>query len=131
MSKVNFVVNKYWKCIHCLVLQTDRIRTSHVQICFFLQQLLTHSETNVNLEGDLGNTPLILAASVDNHEALLILVTKSPRFLRLFMQVRVKHVGRFILHDSREMRTGSTDHIRKVVNMKCKLRQHKGINIFF
>lgn len=44
---------------------------------FSLQQLLGNSKTDVNLEGDLGNTPLVLAASVDNHEALLMLVNKK------------------------------------------------------
>ncbi|XP_067108613.1 transient receptor potential cation channel subfamily A member 1-like [Osmerus mordax] len=35
--------------------------------------LLSHSGTDANLEGDLGNTPLMLACSVNNHNALQIL----------------------------------------------------------
>ncbi|KAK3534710.1 hypothetical protein QTP86_023793 [Hemibagrus guttatus] len=50
------------------------LRHNHI-----VEQLLTHSETDVNLEGDLGNTPLILAASVDNHEALLMLEKNGAR----------------------------------------------------
>ncbi|MCJ8744730.1 hypothetical protein PDJAM_G00122030 [Pangasius djambal] len=44
------------------------LRHNHI-----VEQLVTQRETDMNLEGDLGNTPLTLAASVDNHEALLIL----------------------------------------------------------
>uniref|UniRef100_A0A8B9LME8 Transient receptor potential cation channel subfamily A member 1 n=1 Tax=Astyanax mexicanus TaxID=7994 RepID=A0A8B9LME8_ASTMX len=43
--------------------------------------LMEHS-TNVNLEGDLGNTPVILAASVDNHEALCILQRNGAKLCR-------------------------------------------------
>ncbi|XP_026998616.2 transient receptor potential cation channel subfamily A member 1a isoform X2 [Tachysurus fulvidraco] len=50
------------------------LRHNHI-----VEQLLTHSETDVNLEGDLGNTPLILAASLDNHEALLMLQKNGAR----------------------------------------------------
>ncbi|MBN3295215.1 TRPA1 protein, partial [Amia calva] len=35
--------------------------------------LLCNSRTNSNLEGDLGNTPSMLACSIDNHEAITIL----------------------------------------------------------
>ncbi|KAI5616928.1 transient receptor potential cation channel, subfamily A, member 1a, partial [Silurus asotus] len=59
------------------------LRHNHI-----LEQLLTHSQTNVNLEGDLGNTPLILAASVDNHEALLTLHRNGAR---LFCQNKLGH----------------------------------------
>lgn len=41
-----------------------------------LQLLLTYSNTDVNLQGDLGNTPVILACSINNCEALSILVRK-------------------------------------------------------
>lgn len=41
----------------------------------FTQQLVSHKLTDVNLEGDLGSTPLILAACLNNHEALEILVS--------------------------------------------------------
>lgn len=54
---------------------------SYANNFFFFQELVTHSETDVNLEGDLGNTPFILAASLDNHEALLILVTNYCSFM--------------------------------------------------
>ncbi|XP_072524951.1 transient receptor potential cation channel subfamily A member 1a [Salminus brasiliensis] len=47
-----------------------------------VEQLLSHSQTDANLEGDLGNTPLILAASVDNHEALLILHRNGAKLCR-------------------------------------------------
>lgn len=80
------MVIKYWRCLcgfmnlllffYAFAFQTDRRRNLHGQINSFFQELVSHSETDVNLEGDLGNTPFILAASLDNHEALLILVTK-------------------------------------------------------
>uniref|UniRef100_A0A8B9LR99 Transient receptor potential cation channel subfamily A member 1 n=1 Tax=Astyanax mexicanus TaxID=7994 RepID=A0A8B9LR99_ASTMX len=47
-----------------------------------VEQLVSHSQTNVNLEGDLGNTPVILAASVDNHEALCILQRNGAKLCR-------------------------------------------------
>ncbi|XP_066508040.1 transient receptor potential cation channel subfamily A member 1-like [Hoplias malabaricus] len=47
-----------------------------------VEQLLSHSQTDVNLEGDLGNTPLILAASVDNYEALLLLHKNGAKLCR-------------------------------------------------
>ncbi|XP_060762606.1 transient receptor potential cation channel subfamily A member 1a [Neoarius graeffei] len=50
------------------------LRHNHI-----VEQLVTHRDTDLNLEGDLGNTPLILAASVDNHEALLILCKNGAR----------------------------------------------------
>ncbi|XP_017351760.1 transient receptor potential cation channel subfamily A member 1a [Ictalurus punctatus] len=50
------------------------LRHNHI-----VEQLLTHSGTDVNLEDDLGNSPLLLAASVDNHEALLILHKNGAR----------------------------------------------------
>lgn len=39
-----------------------------------LQLLLSYTATNCNLQGDLGNTPLILASSINNCEALNTLV---------------------------------------------------------
>ncbi|KAM6948292.1 transient receptor potential cation channel subfamily A member 1a [Aplochiton taeniatus] len=41
--------------------------------------LLSHSGSDVNLEGDLGNTPAMLACSVDNHEGLRILFKQGAR----------------------------------------------------
>ncbi|KAI2667619.1 Transient receptor potential cation channel subfamily A member 1 [Labeo rohita] len=49
---------------------------------FVLEQLVSHKQTDVNLEGDLGNTPVILAASLDNHEALVILYKHGAKFCR-------------------------------------------------
>lgn len=39
-----------------------------------LQLLLSYSSTDSNLQGDLGNTPTILACSINNCEALTTLV---------------------------------------------------------
>uniref|UniRef100_A0A6Q2X2C9 Ion transport domain-containing protein n=1 Tax=Esox lucius TaxID=8010 RepID=A0A6Q2X2C9_ESOLU len=48
--------------------------------CFvFPQLLLSHNNTDVNLEGELGNTPVMMACSIDNHEALHILFKYSAR----------------------------------------------------
>uniref|UniRef100_A0A8C7V234 Transient receptor potential cation channel, subfamily A, member 1a n=1 Tax=Oncorhynchus mykiss TaxID=8022 RepID=A0A8C7V234_ONCMY len=41
--------------------------------------LLSHSNTDANLEGDLGNTPVMLACCVDNHEALHLLFKYGAR----------------------------------------------------
>ncbi|XP_056600005.1 transient receptor potential cation channel subfamily A member 1a [Triplophysa dalaica] len=45
-------------------------------------QLVSHKLTDVNLEGDLRNTPLILAACLNNHEALEILFTHGAKLCR-------------------------------------------------
>lgn len=42
-----------------------------------LQLILSYNATDCNLQGDLGNTPLILACSINNCEALSILVRTS------------------------------------------------------
>ncbi|XP_076837477.1 transient receptor potential cation channel subfamily A member 1a isoform X2 [Brachyhypopomus gauderio] len=47
-----------------------------------VKRLLSHNRTDVNLEDDLGNTPLILAASVDNHEALCMLHRNGAELCR-------------------------------------------------
>ncbi|KAK1790186.1 hypothetical protein P4O66_014104, partial [Electrophorus voltai] len=47
-----------------------------------VKHLLSYDQIDVNLEGDLGNTPLILAASVDNHEALCILHRNGAKLCR-------------------------------------------------
>lgn len=50
-----------------------------------LQLLVSYSTTERNLQGDLGNTPLILACSINNCEALSILVrTKFSSVFALF-----------------------------------------------
>ncbi|MGH0139985.1 UNVERIFIED_CONTAM: hypothetical protein FKN15_070197 [Acipenser sinensis] len=41
------------------------------------QVLLSHSSVDMNLEGDLGNTPVMLACSIDNHEALNLLAREE------------------------------------------------------
>uniref|UniRef100_A0A8C1GZ36 Transient receptor potential cation channel, subfamily A, member 1a n=1 Tax=Cyprinus carpio TaxID=7962 RepID=A0A8C1GZ36_CYPCA len=55
-------------------------------------QLVSHKQTDVNLEGDLGNTPVILAASLDNHEALVILYKHGAKFCRQ------NKLGHFAIH---------------------------------
>uniref|UniRef100_A0A8C2L903 Transient receptor potential cation channel, subfamily A, member 1a n=1 Tax=Cyprinus carpio TaxID=7962 RepID=A0A8C2L903_CYPCA len=59
---------------------------------FVLEQLVSHKQTDVNLEGDLGNTPVILAASLDNHEALVILYKHGAKFCRQ------NKLGHFAIH---------------------------------
>ncbi|XP_034147181.1 transient receptor potential cation channel subfamily A member 1a [Esox lucius] len=44
-----------------------------------VELLLSHNNTDVNLEGELGNTPVMMACSIDNHEALHILFKYSAR----------------------------------------------------
>ncbi|XP_015208897.2 transient receptor potential cation channel subfamily A member 1b [Lepisosteus oculatus] len=54
--------------------------------------LLCHSSTNSNLEGDLGNTPSMLACSIDNHEALGILLKHGAKLCRQ------NKLGHFAVH---------------------------------
>ncbi|TRY99671.1 hypothetical protein DNTS_027992 [Danionella cerebrum] len=61
---------------------------------FVLEQLVTHKQTDVNLEGDLGNTPVILAAALDNYEALDILYKHGARFCRQ------NNLGHFPIHSA-------------------------------
>ncbi|KAG8009433.1 Transient receptor potential cation channel subfamily A member 1 [Nibea albiflora] len=44
-----------------------------------VELLLSYSATDSNLQGDLGNTPLILACSINNFEALSILLKNGAR----------------------------------------------------
>uniref|UniRef100_A0A6Q2WPP2 Ion transport domain-containing protein n=1 Tax=Esox lucius TaxID=8010 RepID=A0A6Q2WPP2_ESOLU len=48
-----------------------------------VELLLSHNNTDVNLEGELGNTPVMMACSIDNHEALHILVWKDSIYNKL------------------------------------------------
>ncbi|XP_017213756.1 transient receptor potential cation channel subfamily A member 1a isoform X2 [Danio rerio] len=59
---------------------------------FVLEQLVSHKQTDVNLEGDLGNTPVILSAALDNHEALGILYKHGAKFCRQ------NNLGHFPIH---------------------------------
>lgn len=54
--------------------------TVTIFILLVLQLLLNYNTTNSNLQGDLGNTPLILACSINNCEALSILVKTRVMF---------------------------------------------------
>ncbi|XP_030629407.1 transient receptor potential cation channel subfamily A member 1a [Chanos chanos] len=47
-----------------------------------VEELLSHSQTNANLEGELGNTPLILACTVDNHVAVETLFQHGAKLCR-------------------------------------------------
>ncbi|ROL44610.1 Transient receptor potential cation channel subfamily A member 1 [Anabarilius grahami] len=59
---------------------------------FVVEQLVSHKQTDVNLEGDMGNTPVILASSLDNHEALVILYKHGAKFCRQ------NKLGHFAIH---------------------------------
>uniref|UniRef100_A0A8C6LV26 Transient receptor potential cation channel, subfamily A, member 1b n=1 Tax=Nothobranchius furzeri TaxID=105023 RepID=A0A8C6LV26_NOTFU len=54
--------------------------------------LLSYCETNCNLEGDLGNTPLILACSINNCEALSILIKHRAQLCQQ------NKLGHFAMH---------------------------------
>ncbi|MBN3276216.1 TRPA1 protein, partial [Polyodon spathula] len=62
-----------------------------------VEVLLSHSSVDVNLEGDLGNTPVMLACCIDNHEALNLLASKlsSQSFLLNYLQNKLGH---FAIH---------------------------------
>nr|XP_055058001.1 transient receptor potential cation channel subfamily A member 1a isoform X2 [Misgurnus anguillicaudatus] len=59
-----------------------------------VEQLVLHKQTDVNLEGDLGNTPLILAACLNNHVALGILYTHGAKLCRQ------NKLGHFPIHSA-------------------------------
>ncbi|XP_017261877.1 transient receptor potential cation channel subfamily A member 1b [Kryptolebias marmoratus] len=54
--------------------------------------LLSYNTTDCNLEGDLGNTPLILACSINNCEALSILIKHGARLCQQ------NKLGHFAMH---------------------------------
>ncbi|XP_064189153.1 transient receptor potential cation channel subfamily A member 1b [Anguilla rostrata] len=55
----------------------------HLAVCLghngLVTLLLSHSTTNANLEGDLGNTPVMMACSSDNCEALCTLLDHGAK----------------------------------------------------
>lgn len=53
-------------------------RTEQSSLSLSLQLLLSYSTTDSNLQGDLGNTPVMLASSTNNCEALRVLVRTRP-----------------------------------------------------
>ncbi|XP_068565601.1 transient receptor potential cation channel subfamily A member 1b isoform X2 [Cebidichthys violaceus] len=65
----------------------------HLAVCLghnnLVELLLSYSATDCNLEGDLGNTPLILACSLNNFEALTILIKHGRA--RLCKQNKLGH----------------------------------------
>ncbi|KAG7488575.1 hypothetical protein MATL_G00035650 [Megalops atlanticus] len=54
--------------------------------------LLSHSRTDANLEGDLGNTPVMLACSIDNYEAVCILLEHGA------IMCHQNKLGHFAIH---------------------------------
>jgi ankyrin repeat protein len=56
------------------IIRYDIIQYDMINNYVFPQLLLSHSNTDANLMGGQGNTPLMLACSVDNHEAVRLLV---------------------------------------------------------
>uniref|UniRef100_A0A8C2L570 Transient receptor potential cation channel, subfamily A, member 1a n=1 Tax=Cyprinus carpio TaxID=7962 RepID=A0A8C2L570_CYPCA len=80
-------------CSVLLTLGADpNILNNSQQSPLHMAQLVSHKQTDVNLEGDLGNTPVILAASLDNHEALVILYKHGAKFCRQ------NKLGHFAIH---------------------------------
>ncbi|XP_033856922.3 transient receptor potential cation channel subfamily A member 1-like [Acipenser ruthenus] len=59
-----------------------------------VEVLLSHSSVDMNLEGDLGNTPVMLACSIDNHEALNLLLTRGARLCEQ------NKLGHFAIHSA-------------------------------
>ncbi|XP_068160257.1 transient receptor potential cation channel subfamily A member 1b isoform X2 [Antennarius striatus] len=57
-----------------------------------VELLLSYSATDSNLEGDLGNTPVMLACSINNCEALSILIKQGARLCRQ------NKLGHFAIH---------------------------------
>ncbi|XP_062843287.1 transient receptor potential cation channel subfamily A member 1a [Trichomycterus rosablanca] len=59
-----------------------------------VEELLSNSQTVANLEGDLGNTPVNLAALGDNHEALCILLRNGAKLCQQ------NKLGHFPIHSA-------------------------------
>uniref|UniRef100_A0A4W5LZE1 Transient receptor potential cation channel, subfamily A, member 1a n=1 Tax=Hucho hucho TaxID=62062 RepID=A0A4W5LZE1_9TELE len=57
-----------------------------------VELLLSHSNTDANLKGDQGNTPVMLACLVDNHEALCLLFKYRARLCQQ------NKLGRYPIH---------------------------------
>ncbi|KAM8730774.1 transient receptor potential cation channel subfamily A member 1b [Acanthopagrus schlegelii] len=57
-----------------------------------VELLLSYSTTDANLQGDLGNTPVILACSINNFEALSILIKHGARLCKQ------NRLGHFPIH---------------------------------
>lgn len=75
-----------------------------ISYCFyisFMKVLLSYSSTDCNLKGDLGNTPLMLACSLNNCEALSMLVCTRlhvvPRTYTLLQMITVNSSCSFLL----------------------------------
>ncbi|XP_068090926.1 transient receptor potential cation channel subfamily A member 1 [Hyperolius riggenbachi] len=47
-----------------------------------VEEMLNHSTTNINLEGDLGNTPIMMACYKDNSEALSMLLQRGAKMCK-------------------------------------------------
>ncbi|XP_041670611.1 transient receptor potential cation channel subfamily A member 1b [Cheilinus undulatus] len=65
------------------ILNTALLSPLHLAVSLghngLVELLLTYNATDCNLQGDLGNTPLILACSINNCEALSILIAHGAR----------------------------------------------------
>ncbi|XP_063779984.1 transient receptor potential cation channel subfamily A member 1 isoform X2 [Pseudophryne corroboree] len=54
----------------------------HLHHNSIVEVLLNHNATNINLEGDLGNTPIMQACAKDNSEALLMLFNHGAKLCK-------------------------------------------------
>ncbi|XP_066577107.1 transient receptor potential cation channel subfamily A member 1b [Amia ocellicauda] len=79
--------------------------------------LLCNSRTNSNLEGDLGNTPSMLACSIDNHEAITILMKHGAK---LCCQNKLGH---FAIH------AAAFAGAKKSMEVILKIGEEKGYSI--
>uniref|UniRef100_G3NEB1 Transient receptor potential cation channel, subfamily A, member 1b n=1 Tax=Gasterosteus aculeatus aculeatus TaxID=481459 RepID=G3NEB1_GASAC len=77
------------------ILNTALLSPLHLAICLghndLVELLVSHTATDCNLQGDLGNTPLILACSLNNFEALNILNGRA-------VLCRQNRLGHFPVH---------------------------------
>ena len=89
-------VTVWWKMkdghMHTLTHIEDKLEITVTSLSLPpLQLLLSYTATNCSLEGDLGNTPVILACSVNNCEAITILVcTKCLCSVVLYLHQSLK-----------------------------------------
>ncbi|KAM4688925.1 transient receptor potential cation channel subfamily A member 1 [Discoglossus pictus] len=68
------------------ILNMYRLSALHIAIQLhyntIVEELILHSTTNINLEGDLGNTPIMQACYKDNPEALLMLCNHGAKLCK-------------------------------------------------
>ncbi|MGH0121380.1 UNVERIFIED_CONTAM: hypothetical protein FKN15_072414 [Acipenser sinensis] len=113
------------------ILNANQISALHMAVNLrhndIVEVLLSHSSVNMNLEGDLGNTPVMLACSIDNHEALNLLAREE---IGHQIERHINYVdksGSTPLHLA--VQGGNTEVIKLCISNGAKIDLQQGANI--